>query len=797
MPANPQAAPSPLWVRVGVAFAMGLFVVVRFAGIDPLAGLERRLYDLVLVPLLPTPEMSERIAIVTVDDRSLVEGGERWPLSRATWATFITRLDALEPSAIVLDVVFDQDSQSDVYRLAENVRRRALLAELSGLESLSRILELVDDVARELDNDLALTHSLANSGKVTLGMMLAERRSDPFARDIALESIDASLDQTTLLALDLPMLTASTPRVFLAARSHGTMNVLLDPDATVRRYPFVAGHDGKALPSLALAARITDLKPTEAQPIVRRILDADRAAPLLRYRPHDAPFPRVSFSDVLALGEGSSLSRLLRGKVVFVGTTASGVEDLLRTPTHPRLAGVEVHATALENLYFQSWIESGGAASWVSLVSCLALLGGFAILLGRGFRARFLWLSGAILAALHFATAVLVADGAGWLLALAPTPLGLVLLGTTEAAHRWLWARREHLRLGQRERVLEAERAALERFRSVVEHVADAIVSVDEAQRIRWMNPAAESLFQRRARTAVDRPVGELIAKVQAGATLGEVLAAEAKVGGEMVPVEATATHMRVGGERYTNFVFRDVAARKALERQKDDFIASINHELRTPITSILGSLRLVTGGAMGDVSDKVKELLRIAEKNGERLLSLVTDLLDAAKLDAGRLGLEKKPFPIKSFVEESVERCRGFGARYGVEIKSAPTAPSLEEVVVDIDRERLIQVVGNLVSNAVKHSPPSAPVIVATQLHDGWARVLVSDSGPGIPAEYHDQIFERFTMTTAGDGKRRPGTGLGLAIARGLVEAHGGRIGFSSQVGHGSTFWFELPTLA
>ncbi len=793
------APPTPRWTRIVIVLTVALFIVFRSVGVDPLGPLERRFYDLVLVPLLPAPPVSDRIAIVAVDDRSLLEGGERWPLSRSTWATFIKRLDALGPANIVLDVVFDQDTQNDVRRLADLVRQRALLANPDTHGAMPRLLELVDDAARELDGDLALAQSLAEAGNVTVGMMLSDRISDPFAAPLALESVDSELGPAPpdSVRLALTSLIASTPRLFLSARSHGTMNVLLDHDGTVRRYPLVTGYDGRHLASLALAARIADLAPSESLPIIKRALAADEAAPLLRYREADQPFPMVSFSDVLTLGEGSSLERLLRGKVVFVGTTAAGVEDLLRTPNRPRLAGVEVHATALENLYFDSWIESGGTANWVSLVSCLALVGCMAIIIGRRIKARYLWVAGLGLIVLHFATAVVVADGAGWLLALSPTPIGIVVLGTAEAAYRWVWSRREQVRLGERERILEAERVALERFRSVVEHVADAIVSVDEAQRIRWMNPAAESLFQRRARTAVDRPVGELIARVKADATLGEVLAAEARVGSEMVPVEATATQMRVGGERYTNFVFRDVAARKALERQKDDFIASINHELRTPITSILGSLRLVVGGAMGDVSDKVRELLGIAEKNGERLLTLVTDLLDAAKLDAGRLSLERKPVPLTAFVEEAIERCRGFGARYEVEIKFAPADPTCVDAVIAIDRERMIQVVGNLVSNAVKHSPTHAPVIVATRVAQGFARILVSDSGPGIPPEYHDQLFERFVMTTAGDGKRRPGTGLGLAIAKGLVESHGGRIGFSSELGHGTTFWFELPTLA
>lgn len=791
------APPSPWWLRLSLTAVVVLSVVLRAAGLDPFAGLERRLYDGVLLPLLPPPPTSNQVVIVAVDDRSLVEGAQRWPLSRSTWAAFIKRLSAAGPSAITLDVVFDQDSQSELLELAERVRAQVARIGLASSELVSRVLEVIDDTASELDADLSLTQALARAGNVTLGLIMSDRRPPALTEPLVPEPLDLRLaGESPELAVEMPTLISSTPRLFFAARGHGAMNVILDPDGVVRRYPYLIGYGGDALPSLALATRIGNLRATESSPLIQRTFVADRAAPLIRFRADDTPFPAISFIDILS-AETTDLARLVRGKVVFVGSTAAGVEDLLRAPHRVRMPGVEAHATAFENLLLGTWLESEGAAVFIGAFATLSLVGGFAILLGRRLRARTLWLAALLLWVLHFVVAILVADGAGWVMALAPTPLGLMVLGTTEAGYRWLWSRREQVRLGERERVLEAERAALERFRAVVEHVADAIVSVDEAQRIRWMNPAAESLFKRRARTAVDRPVAELISRVKNDETLGEVLAAEARVGAEIVPVEATATQMRVGGERYTNFVFRDVAARKNLERQKDDFIASINHELRTPITSIIGSLRLVTAGALEPVPPRVRDLLLIAEKNGERLLTLVNDLLDSAKLDAGRLSLDKKPTPLTGLLTDAVERCRGFGLQFEVGLTLAPPDNATAEVVVDIDRERIIQVVANLVSNAVKHSSRGATVLVASRLEGDRVRILVSDTGPGIPEEFHDQLFERFTMTVAGDGKRRPGTGLGLAIAKGLVEAHGGTIGFTSKVGVGTTFWFELPTLA
>jgi signal transduction histidine kinase len=370
-----------------------------------------------------------------------------------------------------------------------------------------------------------------------------------------------------------------------------------------------------------------------------------------------------------------------------------------------------------------------------------------------------------------------------------------VLLSIGEGLHRWVWSRKEQERMAIRERLLEAERVGLQRMRAVVEHVGDAIVSVDAAQRIRWMNPAAESLFRRRARTAVNHLVSELVPRFEAK---GDVLTGEAKVGDASIPVEATATPMQVGGESYTNFVFRDVAARKATERHKDEFIAGINHELRTPLTSILGSLKLVSAGAVGPLPEKAKELLEIAQKNGELLLSLVSDLLDTAKIAAGRLVLQTRPVSVATLMEDAHARLSGFGLRHEVTLELMPLPPELEHASVDIDKERVIQVIGNLVSNAVKHSPARGRVGLTAVPGNkpSNVRIAVIDQGPGIPEEFHDQIFERFTMTVAGDGMRRPGTGLGLAIARGIVEAHRGDIGFETEIGRGTAFWFELPCL-
>ena len=175
----------------------------------------------------------------------------------------------------------------------------------------------------------------------------------------------------------------------------------------------------------------------------------------------------------------------------------------------------------------------------------------------------------------------------------------------------------------------------------------------------------------------------------------------------------------------------------------------------------------------------------------------LVSDLLDAARIDAGRLSLERKPVKVRALLEEAGSRFEGLGHSLGITLTVISPDFSLQESATDIDRERIIQVFGNFISNAVKHSPRGATVTLHAERRPAHrVRFIVTDCGPGLSPDQQDSVFERFTMTVARDGKRRSGAGLGLSIAKAIVDAHGGLIGFDSELGQGAAFWFELQLL-
>jgi len=223
----------------------------------------------------------------------------------------------------------------------------------------------------------------------------------------------------------------------------------------------------------------------------------------------------------------------------------------------------------------------------------------------------------------------------------------------------------------------------------------------------------------------------------------------------------------------------------------KADFISTVSHELRTPLTSIKGSLGLVANGALGQLPERAHDMIILANKNTDRLMTLVNDILDMEKLETGRMEFDLKPLDLSELVATTVESNQGYAMEHGV-VFSVSAMPDGPTVRGDVDR--LTQVIVNLISNAAKFSPAGENIEIAVARDNGTARVSVSDHGPGIPSEYGDQIFEPFSQVDTSDHREKTGSGLGLSISKSIIEKHVGAIGFHSEVGVGSTFFFTLP---
>jgi PAS domain S-box-containing protein len=266
---------------------------------------------------------------------------------------------------------------------------------------------------------------------------------------------------------------------------------------------------------------------------------------------------------------------------------------------------------------------------------------------------------------------------------------------------------------------------------------------------------------------------------------------------GRPIPVLLSAFVLRDadGGVIGYPATVKDVTERRAVQQLKDEFIALASHELRTPLSSVLGYLEIVLeeGGQLGTLNEQQRRFLGVAERNAQKLVRLVGDLLVVGRADAGRLALERTEVDLAAIARECGESARRGAEERGIALHvGADTA-----LHCAADHARIVQVIDNLLSNALKFTPPGGRVELSAGVHGDEALIQVTDTGIGIAPAEQARLFERFFRTSAATREAIPGTGLGLAISRMIVGAHGGRIWFESEEGRGSTFCVSLPLAA
>ncbi|MBZ4375956.1 ATP-binding protein [Corallococcus sp. AS-1-6] len=246
--------------------------------------------------------------------------------------------------------------------------------------------------------------------------------------------------------------------------------------------------------------------------------------------------------------------------------------------------------------------------------------------------------------------------------------------------------------------------------------------------------------------------------------------------------------HGETGDVVGATLILQDVTRLRRFDELKNDLVATVAHEVRTPLTSLRMAIHLVTEGVVGPVTEKQADLLFAAREDCERLQGIVDDLLDLSRIQSGQLQLDVREVGTEELVEQALAAQRTLAEDRGVRL-SQSLSPDVETVRVDPDRLQLV--LGNLVGNGVKHTPHGGEVSVHVSREGAHVRFEVRDTGEGIPAQEQARIFERFYRAP---GAPAGGAGLGLSIARDIVQAHGGELGVVSTPGQGSTFWFTLP---
>ena len=349
---------------------------------------------------------------------------------------------------------------------------------------------------------------------------------------------------------------------------------------------------------------------------------------------------------------------------------------------------------------------------------------------------------------------------------------------------------------------------AVERNQAILDSAGEGIFGLDLSGIVTFMNPSAARILGAEVSSLIghnlhasihcatcsDRPLPYDQCKV-CGANLNSPVRSGRgnflRMNNTEVAIEYTSSTIIDSSGTATGVVvtFRDISERLAVERMKDEFVSTVSHELRTPLTAIRGAIGLLGAGLLGTPSPKGQRMLDIALANTERLGRLINDILDLEKMESGRVELHRKSTQITDLLKQAVDGMQPMADRAGVRVlvKATPT-----EVLVDPDR--ILQMVINLVSNAIKFSPPDTTIDVTGRVADETYVVAVRDEGRGIPEEKLDLIFERFKQVDASDSRDKGGTGLGLAICRSIAEAHGGKIWARRAEPTGSVFTFTLP---
>ncbi|MHB8878238.1 MAG: sensor histidine kinase [Myxococcaceae bacterium] len=345
--------------------------------------------------------------------------------------------------------------------------------------------------------------------------------------------------------------------------------------------------------------------------------------------------------------------------------------------------------------------------------------------------------------------------------------------------------------------LLEAQLVA----QATIDSLPDPVLVLAVEGQLLQVNRAAETLLKitlEAAPSALDPPVRAIVDRIRQHVASGrgpfvpkgldEAVRLTTPEGDRHFLPRATPVYGEEGAIVGTTIVLQDVTRLLRFEELRNNLVATVAHEFRTPLTSLRMAVHLLTEQGLGPLTEKQADLVYAAREDCDRLQSIVDELLDLSRIQAGRIELRRSPSEVEELVKVAVEAQRAAAGQRQIQLR--PEAlPGIGHVYADPDRIQLVFT--NLLQNAIRHSPQGGTISVRAFTSDGSVRFEVIDAGPGIPKEYQQAIFEKYFQMPGAPGG---GAGLGLFIAKEIVQAHGGEIGVESEPGKGSTFWFTLP---
>lgn len=331
---------------------------------------------------------------------------------------------------------------------------------------------------------------------------------------------------------------------------------------------------------------------------------------------------------------------------------------------------------------------------------------------------------------------------------------------------------------------------------SILAYMTDGVISTDRRGRIILINESAEKLLNVTRESVISKPIVEVLG-IEDEYTFEDLLEEKNSLilnyDNQANPYILRANFSVI--QKETGFmnglivVLHDITEQEKIERERREFVANVSHELRTPLTTMRSYLEALSEGAWKD-EELAPKFLNVTQNETERMIRLVTDLLKLSKMDSKDYILDKEYINLKSFLHRVIDRFE-MSKEKGISFfRKFPK----QDIYVEIDTDKMTQVLDNIISNALKYSPTGGRIVCKVQLYHEYVEVKISDQGPGIPKENLEKIFDRFYRVDKARSRQMGGTGLGLAIAKEMVNAHGGRIWATSEVGKGTTIHFTLP---
>ncbi|RVT47529.1 PAS domain S-box protein [Rheinheimera sediminis] len=344
---------------------------------------------------------------------------------------------------------------------------------------------------------------------------------------------------------------------------------------------------------------------------------------------------------------------------------------------------------------------------------------------------------------------------------------------------------------------------------SILDNAIESIVIVDQQGLIERVNKETSLLFGFAMSSLLRQPISKLLACLpehknhqllqpltidQLNLWVGNTVEVTGlSEDGRQIPLEMGLSRVDIADKHLYTLMLHDLRERKKIDRMKSEFISTVSHELRTPLTSINGSLGLLAGGVVGELPPQAQQLVQIAKTNTDRLARLVNDILDIEKLEFGQLKLQPVEVEVWELLQEAKQQNQAYADKYSVRLNLAAPATQAQLYLFQ-DKFRLLQILSNLISNAIKFSPSHSVVELSYQRHNDDLVIKVKDQGTGIAESFHTKIFQKFAQADNSDSRSNQGSGLGLNISKTLVEMMHGSIDFESELGKGTCFTLTFP---